>query len=175
MGPIEIIYGSIAVIVVMIGLARGYVKELGNTLVLLSAIFLLSLGQSRIAGVLGGRVGADDVNLLLSAFFSILFIAITFASYSGRTVTFSGRPAPPPGGTLLSLLIGLLNGYLIAGSLWYYQDIWEYPIQRLVPAFDPNLTETADTMVKYLPQTLFDSPVYWAIPVILLLLLRVRG
>jgi uncharacterized membrane protein required for colicin V production len=165
----------------LIGLARGYVKELGSTLIILVAIFILTFFQSQLTALLTaigaafGNNGYEASNdLLLSTVYSIIFIVIVFGAYSGRTLNFTGTPAPPPQGTLISLLVGLLNGYLIAGTLWYYQHHYNYPIGQLV-TFDNTLTDTAQTLVKYLPPALFDNPVYWIVPVAVLLIIRVRG
>lgn len=180
MGPIELLFISVGVIIALIGLARGYVKELGNTLIIMSAIFLLTFLQDQITGVLtrvtqgvAGQPTNNDV--VMSTFFTLVFILIVFASYSGRTLEFNGTPAPAPGGTLLSLAIGAVNGYLIAGTLWYYQHVFNYPVQALTTDFSPTLTARANAMVPYLPPALFSEPVYWIIPVVLLLILRVRG
>ena len=181
MGPVELIFISIGLVVTLIGLARGYVKELGSTLIILVAIFILTFFEDQLTGVLtaiGSRFGGGDDaagnQLLLSATYSIIFIVIVFGAYAGRTLNFTGTPAPPPQGTLISLLIGMLNGYLIAGTLWYYQDVFSYPIGPLV-TFENTLTETATTLVAYLPPRLFDNPVYWIVPVAVLLIIRVRG
>lgn len=180
MGPVELIFISIGLMVTLIGLARGYVKELGSTLIILVAIFILTFFEDQLTGVvnaIGGAVGGDGDggnNLLLSTIYSVLFIVIVFGAYSGRTLNFTGTPAPPPQGTLISLLVGLLNGYLIAGTLWYYQHAYEYPIGQLV-TFENNLTDTAQTLITYLPPSLFDNPVYWIVPVAVLLIIRVRG
>lgn len=182
MGPVELIFISIGLTVTLIGLARGYVQELGSTLIILVTIFILTFFEDQLSGVLtavGGTLDGGDGSvtgneLLLSTFFSIIFIVIVFGAYSGRTLNFTGTPAPPPQGTLLSLVIGLLNGYLIAGTLWYYQHNYGYPIGQLVP-FDNQLTDTATTLVEYLPPLLFDNPVYWIVPVAVLLIFRVRG
>jgi hypothetical protein len=181
MGPVEVTFISIGLVVTLIGLARGYAKELGSTLIILVAIFILSFFRTQLDGAfaaLGERLfGLSDEGaqaLLTSALYSILFVGIVFSSYAGRTLNFGGTPAPPPQGTLISLGIGLLNGYLIAGTLWYYQHVYEYPISRII-TFDSNLTSTADTLINYLPQNLFDSPVYWIVPVAVLLIIRVRG
>jgi hypothetical protein len=175
MGSIELTYFTIGVIITLIGLARGYVRELGSTLIILVAIFILTFFQQQLTGVVA-RFTTDvtNSNAALSIIFSVLFIAIVFMSYSGRTLAFNGTPAPPPQGTLISLAIGLLNGYLVAGTLWYYQQIYSYPIGQLVE-FQPQLTERAQSIVNYLPPTLFDNPVYWVVPVAVLLILRVRG
>jgi uncharacterized membrane protein (Fun14 family) len=180
MGPIEILYFTIGLIVTIIGLARGYVKELGSTLIIMVAIFLLTLFQDEINGVIT-NLGEDffgitstQINTWLSLFYTVVFSIIVFMGYAGTTLTFPGVPAPPPQGTLLSLAIGLLNGYLIAGTLWYYQDEFGYPLGQLA-GFDGQLTQRAQTLVEYLPPTLFDNPVYWIVPVAVLLIVRVRG
>ncbi len=182
MGPVELIFISIGLTVTLIGLARGYVKELGSTLIILVAIFILTFFEEQLTGVVttvgnafgGDSDGSTTNELLLSTIYSIIFIVIVFGAYSGRTLNFSGTPAPPPQGTLLSLIIGLLNGYLIAGTLWYYQHNYGYPIGQ-VTVFENTLTETAQTLIEYLPPALFDNPVYWIVPVAVLLIFRVRG
>lgn len=180
MGPIEVIFGVIAVFITLIGFARGYPKELGNTVIILAAIFVLSFLQERVLrltgtvseSLLGGDAEAAD--LLVSLAFETLFGVAIFASYAGITFDFQGRPASGPQGVLLSLAVGMLNGYLIAGTLWYYQDLFNYPIQMLGLVELP-LTARGAGLVNVLPQNLFESPVYWMIPVAALLLLRVRG
>jgi uncharacterized membrane protein required for colicin V production len=181
MGPVELIFISIGLVVTLIGLARGYVQELGSTLIILVAIFILTFFEDQMTGLLTGigtAFGGDgdqaSNELLLSIVYSVIFIVIVFGAYAGRTLNFAGTPAPPPQGTLISLLIGLLNGYLIAGTLWYYQHAYNYPIGQLV-TFENNLTETAQTLIDYLPPSLFENPVYWIVPVAVLLIIRVRG
>lgn len=181
MGPVELIFITIGIVITLIGLARGYVRELGSTLIILVAIFILTFFQEQLTGLLtaiGNAFGGDgdtaSNELLLSTVYSILFIIIVFGAYSGRTLNFMGTPAPPPQGTLISLIIGMLNGYLIAGTLWYYQHHYNYPIGQIV-TFENTLTDTAQTLIEYLPPALFDNPVYWIVPVAVLLIIRVRG
>jgi uncharacterized membrane protein required for colicin V production len=181
MGPVELIFISIGLVVTLIGLARGYVKELGSTLIILVAIFILTFFEDQLSGLLtaigtalGGGDDTQSNELLLSTTYSIIFVVIVFGAYAGRTLNFTGTPAPPPQGTLISILIGALNGYLIAGTLWYYQHTYNYPIGQIV-TFQNTLTDTAQTLVEYLPPSLFDNPVYWIVPVAVLLIIRVRG
>jgi hypothetical protein len=79
-----------------------------------------------------------------------------------------------PQGTILSLLVGAINGYLISGSLWYYQDIYGYPLSSL-GWISPELSPIAVELVRYLPQNVMPSPTPWVIPIAILLLMRVRG
>jgi hypothetical protein len=180
MGPLEVYYLTIAVIVTMVGLARGYSRELGSTMIILVSIFLLLFTQARLDPILlrvRGLIANDQVlpeALFLSVVYQLFFIAAVFAGYSGRTITFPGRELPPPQGTLLNLLIGALNGYLIAGTLWYYQHIFQYPFGAVglgVPVF----SELTPGFIQLLPQVLLPIPAYWMIPIAVLLLLRVRG
>lgn len=180
MGPLEVIFGIIVIFITLVALARGYPKELGNTVIILAAIFVLSFFEPQIIGLFN-RVGselfrndAQLANLFLSILFQILFISAVFASYAGITFDFPGRPLPAPVGPVLTLAVGLLNGYLIAGTLWYYQDRFQYPAQ-LLGIIQLPLTATGQSIVPVLPQYLFESPVYWMIPVAALIILRVRG
>jgi uncharacterized membrane protein required for colicin V production len=181
MGPIEIVFFSIGVMVALIGLARGYAQELGSTLIILVAIFILTFFQEQFDGVFGtlgeqvlGLQQEASRQLLLSTVYSLIFGVIVFGGYAGRTLNFTGKPAPPPQGTILTIVMGILNGYLIAGTLWYYQHAYDYPLGQLV-TFNNELTSTAQSLVPYLPPALFENPVYWIVPVALLLIVRVRG
>lgn len=180
MGSLELIFAIIVIFILLVALARGYPRELGNTVIILATIFVLSFFEDRLIGLLN-RVGpslvggdAQAVNFLLSAIFTVVFISAVFASYAGITLDFPGRPMSAPLGPLLTLAVGLLNGYLIAGTIWYYQDRFQYPTQ-LLGTIQLPLTATGQTLVQVLPQRLFESPVYWMIPVAVLIIWRVRG
>lgn len=179
MGPIEFTFGVIVLIVVLIGVARGYRRELGSTLIILAALFLITFLGDRLSNVFnilwGALLGGETpraINAFLALSFQILFLVAVFAGYAGRTLDFPGREARPPLGFLLSVLLGLINGYLIAGTLWYYMNLYDYPYG----GFDPNtMTPVARDLISLLPQTLFPSPVWWIFPVAVLLILRVWG
>jgi len=62
---------------------------------------------------------------------------------------------------LLGLALGLINGYFIAGSLWYYMDKAGYPLPYVTAPADPNVITT---YMKYMPPALFGIPnIYFAI------------
>jgi hypothetical protein len=179
MGPIEVVYMSIGAVILLIAIARGYVKELGATLIILTGIFILTFPEKQItslidhiAGAMYGNHTQAQLNRILATTYSLLFIAIVYAGYAGKTLEFNGKSAKQPGGFLISLLVGLVNGYLIAGTLWYYQQANGYPWYQ---PFIPDFTKTAQHMIDVLPPTLFDNPVWWIVPVAILLLVRVRN
>jgi hypothetical protein len=184
MGPVELLFFTIGFMFVLLGFARGYAREVSTTILVLVLIFFLTFFEQGISGIIspiGARLfgisDPADVNLLLSMAFSLIFISILFANYSGKTLeflTFTGTPAPAPLGTILNVAVGVLNGYLVAGTLWYYQDRYNYPIREFV-LYQDSLTETAQQLIPFLPPRLFQNPAYWMIPVAILLFWRVRG
>lgn len=182
MGPL-VYFGTIAIIVTLIGLARGYAKELGSTMIILVAIFLLLFVEERLNPLLLTARGLflDDTNslsepLFLSLIYQISFISAIFAGYAGKTIQFTGKPIAPPQGTMLDLLIGGLNGYLIAGTLWYYQLVYGYPFWALNWNIPLNaVSPLGFNAVQLLPQVLLPNPALWMVPIAVLLLLRVRG
>jgi uncharacterized membrane protein required for colicin V production len=183
MGPVELVFFTIGAMIALIALARGYKQELGSTLIILVAILVLSFFEEEILGVLtevgdtlfGTQAATSETrNLFLMFIFQLFFVVIVFMGYAGRTLAFPGNEVPPPQGTLLTLAVGALNGYLIAGALWYYLDRFGYPVQSIGWICLP-LTQLAEQLVQNLPQRLFESPTYWILPVAALLILRVRG
>jgi hypothetical protein len=62
---------------------------------------------------------------------------------------------------LLGLALGFVNGYFIAGSLWYYMDKAQYPLPYVTAPTDAG---TLATYMKYMPPALFGIPnIYFAI------------
>jgi hypothetical protein len=110
------------------------------------------------------------LNLFLFLCYTAVFVAIVFATYQGKTFDYGGQQRKGCLGVGLSLVVGLINGYLVAGTLWYYAAKFEYPLSL----FQMPLTTAGATMVYYLPQNVFDgNPVYWALPATALLLLKI--
>ncbi len=180
MGPIEIVFLTIQVIIAAVGVVRGYARELGNTLVFMIAIFLLSYlgvrGQPFLEQfgqiVFGFQPDSTQMDAFLMLIYCGAFLAVVFASYAGKTLDFGGKELPAPEGTIMSLAVGLLNGYLVAGTLWYYANEFNYPFTNVNTT---EFTPLAQAMLNYLPQTVVANPVAWMVPVGLLILLRVRG
>lgn len=180
MAPIEYLFALIGGLIAVVAIIRGYAKELGNTLVFMVAIFVFSMVERYVGQILDiGRgvvssIPQDDtlaLRQLLSVGFIVLFTTIVFASYAGKTFDYGGKQAPPPQGTLLNFGIGILNGYLVAGTFWYFLDRYQYPFASI----QLPLSSTANGLVRLLPPQLFDSPIYWMLPVALLILLKIRG
>ena len=164
MAPIEVFFGAIIFIFMLIGLARGFLKELGVTMVLMFLLFFLSTFNTQLdSGMaraldMGTKVGLvsnrDRMQCLLYLF---VIVAATFVSYQGETLGFGGQAPRGGQGIALGALTGLLNGYLVAGSLWYYLDKFDYPIEFLGFTAD-KLSDLARAILPFLPVDFLGKP-----------------
>ena len=181
MGPFEYLWLTVFLIFVFIAFVRGYNRELGTTTLIFVALFLLTyLAVPRLPGIINDlyrksfhtSIPKRQMQHLMASGLSLAFIAIVFSSYAGETFSFKGKPAKGLRGFLYNLLVGAVNGYLIAGALWYFQDYFEYPITDFGLLKLP-LTPTGETIASYLPPYVV-PPIFWAILVGIMLIFRVR-
>jgi hypothetical protein len=178
MGPIELFWAVIVTFFVIFGVIRGYGKELGVTLVILVALFILTQFGDRVVNTvtpnviyaLGFEASPQDLDLLRLSILLLAFIGIVFAAYQGETLSFQGIPRPGVEGFLLSAAVGLINGYLVAGTLWYYLDVYHYPLAWLVHL---PLSPLAQSLLPFLPPQVLGAEVLTGL-IALLVLLRVR-
>ncbi|MCS6827183.1 MAG: hypothetical protein NZ553_11260 [Caldilinea sp.] len=175
MGPIEILFCTVVVIFAFIGSVRGAHRELGNSIILMYVVAILRFADERgwiersvqvirIVDVETERI--NDVAFLLVV---IVFTAVVIVSYQGLTFDFSTKALVGVSGFLAGLGVGALNGYLIAGTYWYYADRYGYPFNLLTGP----LTPVGQILLGYLPQTIFPNSMYWAIPATILMILRI--
>ncbi|MFQ5945507.1 MAG: hypothetical protein ACE5NC_04575 [Anaerolineae bacterium] len=179
MGAIELVWLVMIVIFALAGVVRGYPKELGTTTSILVALLVLNQWGAEVfqgldaslAGLTGvSLTEGDRVNLIQAGFYLALFIAMVFLSYHGETLAFRGDPPPGAAGVLINSANGAINGYLIAGTVWYYLDQFEYPIQ-LFGLFSPPLSDLATGLLPFLPVPLLEP--YLLLFVAFLVLMRI--
>ncbi|MGC9359655.1 MAG: hypothetical protein ACP5G7_04660 [Anaerolineae bacterium] len=164
MVPLEVTFGALALMFTLIGLARGCLRELGVTTVLMFVLFFLhtfekyvdqSVGQVMAMSPVALAQGDQDVVGCWVFVGSILGAA--FISYQGHTLEFPGQPPMGVQAVALGLLTGAVNGYLIVGSLWYYLDQYAYPLEFLGVNAE-SLSEGALALLPFLPQPFLGQP-----------------
>lgn len=175
MGPVQYVFLAIGLMIALVGLARGYDKELGNSIIFMLTIAILGFFddkyQQQIVSLANSILGITNPQTFLWLLYTGVFVLVVFASYSGLTFNYGGSPRPGFLGKVISLGVGLFNGYLVAGTLWYYANLFNYPLTGV----QANLNTQAAAFIEVLPQNIFPDPVYWVVPAGILLLLRVRG
>ena len=157
MTPIEVFFGAIVFIFMIIGIVRGFLRELGVTLALVFLLFFLSRFEGPIdrglvkAMNLGGRlIGSENQKAFQAWLFIFLVGAAAFISYQGETLAFGGNPPHGSQGVILGAMTGLLNGYLVAGAIWHYMDKFDYPI-RFLKFTRATLSPLAQELIPFLP------------------------
>jgi len=165
MGPIEVLFGSLLVVFLWVGVIRTYPKELGVTTLVLAALYIMyRFGNQALKALedvirrfglqIAGTPNEKFIEFTLYLFF-LLFIV--FISYEGITLEFPGTPPKGTTGVLLNLASGFLNGYLVLGTIWYYLDRFNYPVQQF-KLFTPPLSPFAQKLIPLLPQNLLPQP-----------------
>jgi uncharacterized membrane protein required for colicin V production len=176
MGPIEILFYVVLLIFSFIGMVRGSHRELGNSIILMFVVAVLGFADERGAleratQELAAAFGADiaRINEAVFVLLTVVFVIIIVVTYQGQTFDFSTSRTNGCLGLAAGFGVGAFNGYLIAGTLWFYADKYEYPFNLL----SAPLTSTGEAILNYLPASIFPSPVFWAIPATILLIVRV--
>ncbi|MSP12954.1 MAG: hypothetical protein EXR62_08350 [Chloroflexi bacterium] len=183
MNPIEILFFTIVLIFAAIGVVRGFLRELGATLIILVAIYIVAdLLDSRrllatgvravntaypnpIAGGLDRALSSETILFLL---YTTIIIAVTFMSYQGDTLDFKGKNPPGLSGAFMGGLVGAINGYLVGGTIWAYMDKFGYPTKELGLIRPDLLSSFAKMLISYLPIPMLEPLL---LPLVLILIL----
>lgn len=156
----------------VIGLMRGWVREVQVTAAAILSMFIIEQISPWLWTVLVERTPADMLAtdplgtlrrlvmlkgaiLLLVVFFGYQSpVVIEFAT-QGRTRATRPRETVQEG--VLGLLVGLLNGYLIIGALWWYVHTAQYPFDWIMSPFTfPDSSSAA--LISALPLRYLASP-----------------
>lgn len=181
MTPVEYLWIELAILFGVIGVIRGFLKELGVTLVLIVTLFALDLLTRNLAvifnfGAAITRLQAisqaqNNQGLLLGLYVAVVLL-MTYIAYQGYVITYPGQEPKGIQGTLLSLMVGLINGYLLAGTLWFYVDKFKGPVVSAGLLHLPY-TSLAQRLLQILPPFMLAPYLpYLLIFLIILLVLR---
>jgi uncharacterized membrane protein required for colicin V production len=174
--PIEIAFWVLVTLFGAIGFIRGWSKEVGTTTGLVLAMLILNRfgGKmitfiNKFSGAMGvaGSLIADAPSFSRFFLFTIVFLVVAFISYHGETLALS-KKASGITESILGLFIGLIDGYLIAGNLWFYLHEQQYLLASGL--FTVPTSDTARFMIKLLPPNIMMEPVLFILLVLLLLL-----
>jgi len=163
MMSIYYVFWMYVILFAVIGGMRGWAKEL---LVSFSVILSLALNHALRKYVpIAQNLQETDMTLfwvrtlILSAmvFFGYQTV-VSFQHLATRAVRERFQD------TLIGVLIGGVNGYLVAGSVLYYIHIANYPFSQIISRpTEPTLVNAVNQMMLYMPpQVLGDPGIYFA-------------
>lgn len=182
MGPVELIFFIVIIIFAAIGIVRGVARELGVTLMLLIGLMVLLLLDTYLADEIqrvlefffGSNVALQKSVLAIA--YSLWMIFVAFIAYEGRSISFSNVPivsdfvrsSGGSGGGIAGMFTGIINGYLLAGTIWYYLACADWPLSRISAPF----SSLYYAISAILPPVIFKW-YYVVILIVLLLIIKV--
>jgi len=131
----------------IIGVMRGWSKEIIATAGIVLATFVLFQSDSLLRGLFLSRISRDQAFLVQMG----IFAAIIYLAYRSRTVAEDRTQARPSRlqNAVLGAVFGAVNGYLMWGAIWYFLDVNEYPLAPLVIAPQPG--SVTDQLLNAIP------------------------
>jgi uncharacterized membrane protein required for colicin V production len=191
--PLEVVFGLLLVIWGLVGLVRGFAQEIGSTIAIVLGMTILRTFGPMIIGFFNkfaGKLVSMSIPVAQSVpagtnpfcasasqqqfmFYALIFVAIVFMGYAGDTFSIRQKVGGMAG-NILGLFVGLVNGYLIFGDLWYFL---QRCANNAVPALGiksvGTLSTNATTLSHILPFNLVQEPLLWLGILFLLLILRI--
>lgn len=156
----------------VIGLIRGWVREIQVTAAAVLAMFIIEqispwVWQVLVSRTPADQLAADPLGTLrrLVMLKSAIMMFVVFFGYQGPVVISmatrgranSNRPRESIQEGILGLGVGLLNGYLIVGALWWYLHVAQYPFPWMIsPLSIPD--STSAELISALPLRYLASP-----------------
>jgi uncharacterized membrane protein required for colicin V production len=159
--PIEFFWITFIAMFGVIGGARGLRKELGASAILLLSLFVAFVGEqqilSRVTPALQeGSLGNWPEGTLLAIYYGVLIVFVAFISYEGIVLSFPIKELVGLGKGIFGFLGGVLNGYLVIGTLWNTTANADYFRPNLAVVSSP-LSAFHDSVVSYLPVSVMGS------------------
>ncbi len=148
MVQIQQLFVILIVVMGIVGMVRGFLRELGVTLVLVATLFALDRLIPIINGFInGGGFGflglgpvpeTQSTDNILFVVFTAMMVGATYIAYQGETLAYEGNNPKGIVGALLGFLIGAVNGYLLFGTLWWLANFYQYPFNLVATPLPPE-------------------------------------
>jgi hypothetical protein len=157
----------------VIGAMRGWAKELMVSFSVVTSLAVNLLLEKYIPLV------RDLDKASGSVFWIRILILIALVYFGYQTVSISRFASKAMRerlqDSMFGAVLGGFNGYLIAGSVLYYNHVANYPYPDILsPAADPAIIESIEAMMRYMPPRFLGEPgIYFAVIIILIFIIVV--
>jgi hypothetical protein len=160
------VFWILVVLFGVIGGMRGWAKEMLVTFSVILALTFITLLDSYVGFF--KAIKQDDPNLYFWVTGAIVALLVFFGYQTPNFARFAPKMAREKfQDVLLGIVIGLINGYLIAGSIWFFLYKAQYPFPGItdpVSANIPQVVEAAKKLLPFLPPSWLGVPgIYFAV------------
>ena len=164
----------------VIGAMRGWAKELMVSFSVVTALAVNLLLEKYISLVKNLVDPLAPTAEALSAQFwirTLILIALVYFGYQTVSISRFASKAMRERlqDSMFGAVLGGFNGYLVAGSVLFYNHVANYPYSHIVSrATDPVIIQAIDAMMKYMPPRFLGEPgIYFAVIIILIFIIVV--
>lgn len=174
------VFAVLVTVLAVIGALRGWAKEMINTFGVVLGLFLydLLINQQVIRQLLDQITTINPSGGRQTVFFILagMFLMIVFFAYLGPTAARASggrlnvKARETLQDSLLGLVLGAFNGYLIVGTVWYFLEITNYPFPPAILSRPEAGTVSAD-FVRYLPLVWLSPYLKFLLPAAFLLVI----
>jgi uncharacterized membrane protein required for colicin V production len=152
----------------IVGAMRGWAKEILVTFSAILAIFLIVLMETYLPFMRPDSGISQSTRFWIQA--GVIAVLVFFGYQTPNLSALAGPrfTRERVQDTLLGLILGAVNGYLIVGSIWYYMAAAGYPLTPYFIPPDPNtsLGQAAISLLQKMPPAYLVPPwIYFAIAV----------
>ena len=164
MMSLAVVFWMYVILFAIIGGMRGWAKEILVSFSVILALAFIALLEHYVPFI--RDVLLPQQSSVLFWLRTIILIMLVFFGY--QTVNLqriSGKVTREKlEHAILGIVIGALNGYLIAGTIWFYMSDSKYPFANIVSAPTGNFLAIANNMLRYMPPRLLGIPgIYFAV------------
>ncbi|MCX6058502.1 MAG: CvpA family protein [Chloroflexi bacterium] len=174
MMSIVYIFWMYVLLFAVIGAMRGWAKELLVAFSVITALAVNLLLEKYIPLVRDLPRNGSSVFWIKS----LVLIALVYFGY--QTVASIPRLSSKAArerlqDSLFGAVLGGINGYLVSGTILFYNHMAEYPYKTIIsPATDPVIVQAVDLMMRYMPPRLLGEPgIYFAVIIVLIFIIVV--
>jgi hypothetical protein len=157
---VEYLWAVLILLFGVIGAVRGLAKELGTAAILALTLFALWFGWARAGSMIIGLVQRGPFSDLTVAEIKALYytgaiLVVAFIAYEGIVLIF---PIKLKGiiNNIFGFFAGLLNGYLIVGTIWNVVAQARYFWPQITIVTTP-FSDLHNTIIQFLPVSLMQE------------------
>jgi uncharacterized membrane protein required for colicin V production len=164
MVSLSFVFWMFVILFGIIGGMRGWAKELLVTFSVILALTFTTLLEHYVPFV-RDALQKDNVVLLFWLRTIILTLVVFFGYQTPHLSRFAAKMTREKfQDILLGAILGAINGYLVAGTIWYYMADASYPFTNVITAPSGDIAKVAEAMLHYMPPKLLGIPgIYFAV------------
>jgi uncharacterized membrane protein required for colicin V production len=158
------VFWMYVVLFAIIGGMRGWAKEILVSFSVILALTFTTLLSNYVPFI--RDVLEKDNKALYFWFRTIILAVLVFFGYQTPNISrFAAKMTREKlQDVILGVVIGALNGYLIAGTIWFYMSEAEYPFTTAITAPTGEVAKVAEAMLHYMAPKLLGIPgIYFAV------------